>query len=78
MTVADPSAETRLHEIAVPTLVVVGEHDVPDLERLARFYAENIPDTRLRTLAGAGHMANMDDPREFNQALAEFIAALPA
>jgi len=70
----DPPANERLEHITTPTLVVVGELDLP-------FYNLPIADTLARrirkaeklVIPGAGHMANMEDPTRFNQALLAFM-----
>jgi len=71
----DPPAGSRLGEIAVPALVVVGERDLPDFLRIAERLEREIPGARKITLAGAGHMANMEAPDDFNAALVAFIDA---
>lgn len=64
---------SRLGEIASPTLVAVGEADrlVPlsSMEDLAT----RIGGARLVRLPGAGHLGNMERPREFNQAVLDFL-----
>jgi pimeloyl-ACP methyl ester carboxylesterase len=70
-----PRANERLTEITAPTLVVVGELDLPfyNLPIAARL-AEQIPGARQVTLPGVGHMVNMEDVAAFNAALADFLA----
>ncbi|MEV4376934.1 alpha/beta fold hydrolase [Streptosporangium sp. NPDC049644] len=67
-----------LRRIAVPTLVVVGEHDtitgVAESEELAR----GIPGSGLTTIADAGHAANQERPEEFNAAVLRFLAEVDA
>jgi pimeloyl-ACP methyl ester carboxylesterase len=55
-----PPAIERLAEVDVPTLVLVGEHDHPDFQGMARLLATGIPGAELVTSAGAGHMSNID------------------
>jgi pimeloyl-ACP methyl ester carboxylesterase len=71
----DSSVIDALHGICVPTLVLVGEKDEP-FRKAARFMAEQIPQATLRVLAGAGHASNIDEPQEFNSAVAEFLSTL--
>ncbi len=66
-----------LPSIAVPTLVVVGEHDTTFLAG-SRYMAEKIPGAELVVIAGAGHSPNMTKPAEFHAALARFLTELPA
>jgi 3-oxoadipate enol-lactonase len=68
-----PSAETRVAELAVPTLVVVGGADLPELRELAATLAGELPDARLETIAGAGHLPSIERPDELNALLLEFL-----
>lgn len=61
----------RLKDIRVPTLVLTAEHD-PALP-LARITADEIPDSRLVVMDGAGHLANLDDPPAFNRHVLDFL-----
>jgi pimeloyl-ACP methyl ester carboxylesterase len=71
-----PPAIERLAEVSAPTLVIIGERDHPDFHGIARLLAAGIPHATLQTLAGAGHMSNMDAPGEFNSALLTFLDPL--
>jgi len=70
--VAPPALE-RLGAIRVPTLVLVGERDLPDFQRMAERLEREVPGARRTTIAGAGHMANMEAPGAVNQALGGFL-----
>jgi pimeloyl-ACP methyl ester carboxylesterase len=63
----------RLAEIAAPTLVVIGDADrtfpIPWMEDVAR----GIRGARTVSLAGAGHISNLERPQEFNRAVLEFL-----
>ena len=65
-----------LREIRVPTLVVVGEEDTitppPEAEALQR----GIAGSRLAVIPRAGHLANMENPAEFNRQVGAFLASL--
>ena len=70
-----PPAMDRLEAIAAPTLVVIGELDLPFYNLpLADALASRIPGARKVLIRGAGHMANMEDPTQFNQAVLDFLA----
>ena len=69
----EPSAETRLRELRQPTLVVVGAADRPELHSLAERIVEELPDARLETIAGAGHLPSLERPAELNRLLLEFL-----
>ena len=67
-----PVAET-LASISIPSLVLVGELDLPDFQSIARRLGEELPAAELQTLAGAGHMSNMEAPLRFNELVLEFL-----
>jgi 3-oxoadipate enol-lactonase len=71
-----PPAFERLEAVAAPTLVVVGEREVPDFRALADALVARIPRARQVVLPGVGHMANMEDPDGFNSAVLAFLATL--
>ena len=68
-----PPAAGRLGAIRAPTLVLVGDRDLPDFQRMAETLAREIPGARRATIAGAGHMANMEAPAAVNQSLSGFL-----
>jgi pimeloyl-ACP methyl ester carboxylesterase len=69
-----PLAIQRLPEIHVPTLLIVGERDLPDIHKIAQMLETSVAGTKKVSIAGAGHMVNVEKPKEFNKALLEFIA----
>lgn len=71
-----PPAAERLGEVRAPTLVVVGDRDLPDFQRVADKLATEIAGARKLVLHGAGHMSNMEQPAEFNAAVLKFLAGL--
>ncbi len=62
-----------LPTIDVPALVVHGERDVVAPLALSEEIAAGIPDARLESVPGAGHVVNADDPPAFNTLLREFL-----
>jgi 3-oxoadipate enol-lactonase len=71
-----PDSSSTLPSIGVPTLVIVGEHDVLTPPDEARLIAEGVPGARLVTIDQAGHMSNLENPEAFNEALLGCIATL--
>ena len=69
----EPSAETRLAELDVPTLLVVGDADLPELRSLAERLADELPEASLATIEGAGHLPSLERPDELNRLLLEFL-----
>jgi pimeloyl-ACP methyl ester carboxylesterase len=64
-----------LGQVSVPTLVVVGSEDKLFLAA-AEVMEQRIPRARRVVLEGAGHMANVDAPNEFNVAVNDFLEGL--
>ena len=69
----DPPAKDRLGEIKAPTLVVVGDQDVPHINTAADFLTTNIAGARKVVIGDAAHLPNLEKPDEFNQLLLEFL-----
>jgi len=63
----------RLAEISVPTLVLVGELDVPDIQTIAERLQREIPNARGATIAGAAHVPTMERPDEFTDLVLRFL-----
>ena len=63
-----------LATITVPTVVIVGEHDVITPPAVAVAMAKEIPDARSVVIVNAGHMSPMENPEEVNMALGELLS----
>ena len=68
-----PPAIERLQEIDVPTLIVVGELDLPDILAIAALLAHNIPGAQQVIMPEVAHMLNMEQPAAFNQIVLDFL-----
>ena len=66
----------RAAAIAVPTLVLVGDEDRITPPALSRELAALVPEARLEVIAGAGHLANIEQPEAFNRAVDLFLAEI--
>lgn len=71
-----PDSAPLLPQIAVPTLIVVGEEDKATPVDSARKMAAAIPGAHLVIIPGAGHVSNIEQPQVFNTALLEFLGRL--
>lgn len=71
-----PDSTTTLATIDVPTLIVVGEEDVPTPVKESRAMHERIAGSRLEIISQAGHLCNMERPAAFNHLLTEFLVSL--
>jgi 3-oxoadipate enol-lactonase len=72
----EPPAIGRLAEIQAPTLVVVGDLDMPGILEIADEVKENVTGSEVVVLAGAAHMVNMEQPQAFNNAVQGFLARI--
>jgi pimeloyl-ACP methyl ester carboxylesterase len=69
-------ASDLLPELACPTLVIAGEQDALMTPLMTQEYAACIPGAQLTLLPHAGHLANLEQPRAFLQAVRQFLATL--
>jgi pimeloyl-ACP methyl ester carboxylesterase len=64
--------ESRLDELDVPTLVIIGDEDEPCVDP-AVFMKRHIPSAGLLVLPQSGHAVNLEEPALFNAAVLEFF-----
>ena len=64
----------RAAEIDVQTLILVGEEDAITPPELSEELHRLIPGSRLERIAGAGHLANAEQPAAFNRAIESFLS----
>ncbi|TBX99089.1 alpha/beta fold hydrolase [Rhizobium laguerreae] len=66
-------SRARLHDIRVPTLIVVGNEDIitPPAESVA--LSKGIPVSRLEIMSDAGHFPMLEQPQAFNRILESFL-----
>jgi pimeloyl-ACP methyl ester carboxylesterase len=62
-----------LREIRVPTLVVCGAEDVLTPPSESQAMQKAIAGARLEIVPSAGHLANLENPEAYNQALTAFL-----
>ena len=72
----DPPAAGRLAEIAVPTLVMVGDLDEGATIAACRKLATDVPNARLEVFEGVAHMVNLEQPERFTRLVREFLAGV--
>jgi pimeloyl-ACP methyl ester carboxylesterase len=70
----EPPAARRLGEIDIPTLVVVPDHDLPEMRRIADLIAKEALDSRKVVIADADHVVNLRQPERFDEAVLDFLA----
>ncbi|MFO7713633.1 alpha/beta fold hydrolase [Desulfosarcina sp.] len=63
----------QIDAIQTPTLVVVGEKDVPTPPEKARRMVEKISGAQLKVIPNAGHLSTVEEPAAVNAALVAFL-----
>jgi 3-oxoadipate enol-lactonase len=69
----DPKPIDVLEQVRRPTLVVVGQHDVPGFREMSAVLARRIPGAEYHVVADAGHMINLEQPAAVNELLTRFL-----
>ena len=70
-----PSAQVRtLPQLALPILIINGEHDTSARIDAGAELAHALPHAELALIKHAGHLSNLDNPGAYNQALDQFLA----
>lgn len=70
------AAWPRLGEIAVPTLVMIGQLDAEEIQAVDEPAAKMIPGARLRLLDGVAHVPHLEaDPATLDE-IAAFVGSL--
>lgn len=67
-------ARARVGEIRAPTLIVCGAQDRLTPPRYAEFLAQRIAGAELRLIENAGHLAMLEQAKEFNRILKAWMA----
>jgi len=65
--------DAPVENIRVPTMIMYGDEDTVYPPELARAMASRIPGAELVMIKAAGHLANLEQPEEFNRLLLEFL-----
>ncbi len=68
------AAYSKLKEIKVPTLVILGENDLNYFHMTSNVLRTGITKSVLKTVTDSGHMVNMEQPDKFNKILLNFLA----
>jgi pimeloyl-ACP methyl ester carboxylesterase len=66
-------ARDRLDLVEVPTMVLVGDQDRPDIRCAGEELARQIPNTTFFTIPGAAHLPSFEQPLSFNDLLSAFV-----
>ncbi len=71
-----PPASHRLHQIGVPTLIIAGGLDHPEILRAADVMTHAIPGAKKVILPNCAHLPNMEQPEPFTQVVLDFLISL--
>lgn len=63
----------RLGEIHIPTLLLVGDADIPDVHAHAGAIEVGIPRARRVVISDVGHLMYLEKPAEFSRIVVEFL-----
>lgn len=69
----EPPARERLEEVTVPTLLVVGDRDLPDMLAIVSLLESSIPAASTAAVEGAGHLPSLERPDELNRLVQDFL-----
>ncbi|HSW53503.1 MAG TPA: alpha/beta fold hydrolase [Ignavibacteriaceae bacterium] len=67
---------SKLHDINVPALILVGIEDKITPPAAAHFMNEKIKESLLSIIEHAGHLSNIENPSEFNNQLEKFVSTI--
>jgi pimeloyl-ACP methyl ester carboxylesterase len=66
-----------LSEIKVPTLILVGEFDIPDVHAHAGVINAGIQNSKREIIPKSGHLIPIEQPELFNEAVISFLNKIP-
>jgi 3-oxoadipate enol-lactonase len=69
----DPPAIDRLGEISAPTLLVIGDEDVPPVTDGTELLMQKLKGARKVVIHDAAHLPNLEHPEEFNRVVLDFL-----
>ena len=69
----EPRTWERLSNIRLPTLLIIGDRDVPAQILMVDNIHTHIPGSKKVLIQGADHIVNMSKPDEFNRTVLEFL-----
>jgi pimeloyl-ACP methyl ester carboxylesterase len=70
---AKPSAINKLSQLHVPTLILTGTLDLPEVLLVNAYMANNMPNVKQVMISGAAHMINLEKPERFNEEIRKFL-----
>jgi pimeloyl-ACP methyl ester carboxylesterase len=71
----EPAAVSRLHELDIPALIVVGDHDESDSRAGYDLLLAGLPRAEGFRFPDSAHLPSVEHPQRFTARLREFLAA---
>jgi 3-oxoadipate enol-lactonase len=72
----EPAANSRLAEVKVPVLIVVGDEDNEESLEVADRLEQGISGAKKVVLHGVAHHPHMEQPEEFNRVVLDFLRSI--
>jgi 3-oxoadipate enol-lactonase len=73
---AELDLRPELAKVKLPVLVLVGEHDEATPPPMSRELAALLPDARLKIIPGCAHVPQLQSPKIFLDAIADFLPSM--
>lgn len=73
---AELDLRPELAKVKVPVLVLVGEHDEATPPPMSRELAALLPNARLKIIPGCAHVPQLQSPKIFLDAIADFLPSM--
>ncbi|HEY3951128.1 alpha/beta hydrolase [Phenylobacterium sp.] len=68
-----PSDLPKMQGLKVPTLILIGDHDIADNQATSGAAQALIPGSRREVIEDAGHLMQLEHPKEIAELVAEFV-----
>ena len=65
---------SQLHLVKVPTLILCGKEDKITPPERSEFMHQNIAGSKLVIIENASHLSNLEQPKQFNEAIISFLS----
>jgi 3-oxoadipate enol-lactonase len=73
--VLEAPVNSLLGKIRCPTMVLIGDEDVGDMQAIAAHVADSIENGRLVTVKNAAHLPSLERPEKVNALLLDFLSS---
>ncbi|WP_424952871.1 alpha/beta fold hydrolase [Deinococcus sp.] len=74
--VEEQEGYSRLSDLKVPTLILWGDLDLPQVQSRALDVAQTIPGAQHQVITGTAHLPNLEQPDTFNAHLKQFLGSV--